>query len=245
MSQLLTIYSPFQTLGAESNRLREFAQLYREGIASTFAELDLRIAEAIPAHFTKLQRRYNEEVELRRALHNILVEMRGNFVFVIILLLISVLHGKHHSSPAGNIRVMCRVKPGAEKAITHDALDGDAVVVNCEPSPKRFLFDKVFGQEATQDDVRFCWVTMSSSSHFRCSTRSARWSRAVWMGRTCLSSRTDTPEVERRSPWRRANVNMNVMSNFRVPKRRPASVGGWGARCSRCWRKRRAASSAR
>jgi hypothetical protein len=36
-----------------------------------------QLIAAIPGHFSKLLRRYQEEVGLRRALHNVLIELRG------------------------------------------------------------------------------------------------------------------------------------------------------------------------
>lgn len=47
-------------------------------MAETFECLRSQLLAAIPGHFSKLSRRYQEEVELRRALHNVLIELRGD-----------------------------------------------------------------------------------------------------------------------------------------------------------------------
>jgi hypothetical protein len=52
-------------------------------MTDTFDSLRSQLIAAIPGHFSKLLRRYQEEVELRRALHNVLIELRGEtFKFI-------------------------------------------------------------------------------------------------------------------------------------------------------------------
>lgn len=53
----------------------------------------------------------------------------------------------------GNIRVFARMKPGSSGPIKFDLLDPDSVTVECDPTPKHFVFDKVFGPDSTQIDV--------------------------------------------------------------------------------------------
>jgi kinesin family protein C2/C3 len=98
-------------------------------MSDAFEKLRSQLTAAIPIHFSKLLRRYQEEVELRRALHNVLIELRGN------------------------IRVFARMKPGSSGPIHLDLLDSDSVTVECDPTPKHFVFDKVFGSDSTQIDV--------------------------------------------------------------------------------------------
>lgn len=50
--------------------------------------------------------------------------------------------------------MFCRLKPGTPGSIHLDPLDPDSVTVQASDSaPKNFLFDKVFGNDATQVDV--------------------------------------------------------------------------------------------
>ncbi|KAI6238970.1 Kinesin-like protein KIFC3 [Aphelenchoides fujianensis] len=119
-----------QQLSEENNSLKEFAKDYQAEMGTAFESLRNQLIAAIPGNFDKLLRRYREEVELRRALHNVLIELRGN------------------------IRVFCRVKPGGDQgAIVLDPLDVDAVAIGGDAAPKRFLFDKIFGPDSTQVDV--------------------------------------------------------------------------------------------
>ncbi|KAI6192579.1 Kinesin-like protein KIFC3 [Aphelenchoides besseyi] len=127
--QLITLRRELQKLNEENNSLKAFAKDYQLEMSTAFESLRNQLVAAIPDSFNKLLRRYQEEVELRRALHNVLIELRGN------------------------IRVFCRIKPGNQQAIALDPLDVDCVSINCDPTPKRFLFDKVFSPDATQIDV--------------------------------------------------------------------------------------------
>ncbi|KAI6183469.1 Kinesin-like protein KIFC3 [Aphelenchoides bicaudatus] len=125
---LLAMRKELQMLSQENSSLKEFASEYKREMSETFDGLRSQLMSAIPGHFSKLLKRYQEEVELRRALHNVLIELRGN------------------------IRIFCRLKPGAPGPIVLDALDPDSVTVQAD-MPKHFLFDKVFGPETSQLDV--------------------------------------------------------------------------------------------
>lgn len=57
--------------------LKQFAKEYQIEMADAFEHLRSQLITAISGHFSKLLRRYQEEVELRRALHNVLIELRG------------------------------------------------------------------------------------------------------------------------------------------------------------------------
>uniref|UniRef100_A0A7E4ZXC6 Kinesin-like protein n=1 Tax=Panagrellus redivivus TaxID=6233 RepID=A0A7E4ZXC6_PANRE len=84
------------------------------------------------ASIQRLLQRFEEEVSLRKALHDALVQLRGN------------------------IRVFCRVRPSKlaiEGPIKHDPLDCDALTVSTDSGVKRFLFDRVFGDNADQIDM--------------------------------------------------------------------------------------------
>lgn len=62
----------------------------------------------------------------------------------------------------GNIRVFCRLRPTLQSEnteknlILHDSLS-DAVIVNAENGVKKFLFDRIFGQNHNQVDVSLCF----------------------------------------------------------------------------------------
>ncbi|CAD5217906.1 unnamed protein product [Bursaphelenchus xylophilus] len=128
-TQLLALRKELQLLGEENSSLTVFAKDFKRELNETFENLRTELAMEIPKHFVKIQKRFQEEVELRRALHNALIELRGN------------------------IRVFCRVKPGPVGVVTLDPLDVDVISINIDGNQKRYLFDKIFSQEATQADV--------------------------------------------------------------------------------------------
>ncbi|CAD5212763.1 unnamed protein product [Bursaphelenchus okinawaensis] len=128
-TQLLALRQQLQLINEENSNLTLFAKDLKRELNDTFENLRCSLAMEIPKHFSKIQKRFQEEVELRRALHNALIELRGN------------------------IRVFCRVKPGPSGVVTLDPLDVDVITINIDNTNKRFLFDKIFGQEASQADV--------------------------------------------------------------------------------------------
>lgn len=80
--------------------------------------------------------RYKKEIELRKKLHNELVELKGN------------------------IRVFCRVRPvikedgtDFEKAVTFAEDEDDKLFIKSKGSNKTFEMDRVFNPDASQKQV--------------------------------------------------------------------------------------------
>ena len=94
---------------------------------SLVAEMKAASEEA----YKKLLQRYEEEVSLRKALHDALVQLRGN------------------------IRVFCRIRPSKElpRILENDSLDPDAIAVSSDSGVRRFLFDRVFGESIDQKEI--------------------------------------------------------------------------------------------
>ncbi|MFH4978981.1 hypothetical protein AB6A40_005690 [Gnathostoma spinigerum] len=110
--------------------------------------LESKLQKYIGLYVSNLVQRYKKEVEMRKRLHNKLVELNGN------------------------IRVLCRVRPSKitvtnsiqfgshgstsnseQCTIRTDALDNTAIVVQTTSGPKRFFYDRVFSENDNQNDV--------------------------------------------------------------------------------------------
>uniref|UniRef100_A0A914Z614 Kinesin-like protein n=1 Tax=Panagrolaimus superbus TaxID=310955 RepID=A0A914Z614_9BILA len=81
-----------------------------------------------------LLQRYEEEVNLRKALHDSLVQLRGN------------------------IRVFCRIRPNFNTllppAIQYDSLDCDAITIGTDSGLlRKFAFDRIFNESSDQIDL--------------------------------------------------------------------------------------------
>jgi len=96
----------------------------------------LKQVSTVSSKSSLLAERYNEEIKLRKKLHNELVELKGN------------------------IRVLCRVRPiidedGEEsiKTVQFDQEDDGILFINHKATQKQFHMDKVFAPQASQDQV--------------------------------------------------------------------------------------------
>ncbi|KAE9546845.1 hypothetical protein FO519_009943, partial [Halicephalobus sp. NKZ332] len=131
-SSLNPCESERRSSSADSSVVEENQRLKKEISDLKLNEnLIFEIKQASEIAFAKLLQRYEEEVSLRKALHDALVQLRGN------------------------IRVFCRIRPseGLPKIVEHDSLDCDAITVTSDSGIKRFLFDRVFGEFADQVDI--------------------------------------------------------------------------------------------
>ncbi|KAH7726405.1 Protein KLP-3 a [Aphelenchoides avenae] len=114
----------------EKAKLKEY---YQQQVNDAFEEVRSYLLSLIPRYISKLTQRYEEEVRLRKALHDTLVEIRGN------------------------IRVFCRIRPSStateNASLQQDTLDNDSIAVQLDSGSRRYLFDKVFSESATQLDI--------------------------------------------------------------------------------------------
>ncbi len=130
-----------QLLAKEVCALKEEAAVTLGHAASQKAEYEVRIAEAMAAaemRVVEYQSRWRAEFDRRRALHDALVELKGN------------------------IRVMARIRPllATESAVSQGAAtvevqdEGTLVVrVPSERTARSFELDRVFSPEEDQDAV--------------------------------------------------------------------------------------------
>lgn len=123
---------------------------------------------------------------------------------------------------AGNIRVLCRVKPVLKEDRQHN--EGQSVVVTTDPNNESslsvlnkgksrvFEMDKVLHPQATQEEVRGTGHTGRTWGHnnicnrlfgcIRCFRRSSLWWRPALMAITSAYLHMDRQALEKPTPWR-------------------------------------------
>uniref|UniRef100_A0A914C6C4 Kinesin-like protein n=1 Tax=Acrobeloides nanus TaxID=290746 RepID=A0A914C6C4_9BILA len=134
-AKINNVLEMLKLLVQENKDLQESYLKYKSETSTQLTQFKNIVWKHVEQFFDRFIQRYEEEVQLRKALHDALVEMRGN------------------------IRVFCRVRPilSAEsvqkRLIVHDKLS-DAIHVNLENGAvKKFLFDRIFDQEHSQSDL--------------------------------------------------------------------------------------------
>eukprot|EP01112_Ceratiomyxa_fruticulosa_P015857 TRINITY_DN4728_c0_g1_i2.p1 TRINITY_DN4728_c0_g1~~TRINITY_DN4728_c0_g1_i2.p1 ORF type:complete len:642 (-),score=140.83 TRINITY_DN4728_c0_g1_i2:114-2039(-) len=152
MKKVFELKQDFQELQKLSKDLPTIVSSERQALVQSLSVLfntkqfrdEMQVTQ-LESQLTKLQERFYREQKLRKALHNSLVEMRGN------------------------IRVFCRVKPALEKQTEGEnekvvqVLDEERISINKPKvlSPrgantsnsKVFEMDKVLSSNTTQDDI--------------------------------------------------------------------------------------------
>ncbi|XP_019748761.1 kinesin-like protein KIFC3 [Hippocampus comes] len=135
-SKLAGLHPALRTLTADYNTLKKqvhhFPAMLRNAIDDAKREICRAIGD-VSATNQKLVDKYKREMNLRKKIHNQLVQLKGN------------------------IRVLCRVRPvaGGEEAegvLTFDPDDDGVLHLSDKGKVTTFDLDKVFGPEATQEE---------------------------------------------------------------------------------------------
>uniref|UniRef100_A0AC35FZX9 Kinesin-like protein n=1 Tax=Panagrolaimus sp. PS1159 TaxID=55785 RepID=A0AC35FZX9_9BILA len=115
----------------ENAILKQKIQNLQDQISQYENEL-FQLRQSSQLTITNLLQRYEEEVNLRKSLHDSLVQLRGN------------------------IRVFCRIRPNIKSlppAIQYDPLDCDAITVGADSGQRKFTFDRIFDESSDQIDL--------------------------------------------------------------------------------------------
>ncbi|KAK3714565.1 hypothetical protein RRG08_020821 [Elysia crispata] len=132
---LQALQEQVQELQAENLAMKQHTQILHKSFASQVEKVSLQVQEAIKENAAlslSLLEKYKREIVKRKALHDTLVELRGN------------------------IRVYMRPKPlrqseGGVSVFSHDPYDD--TVVSVPMKSRSFQLEKVFSPEATQSEV--------------------------------------------------------------------------------------------
>ncbi|XP_061669395.1 kinesin-like protein KIFC3 isoform X2 [Syngnathoides biaculeatus] len=135
-SKLLGLHPALRTLTSDYNTLKKqvhhFPRMLQNAIDDAKHEICQVISEVSLSN-QKLVDRYKREMNLRKKIHNQLVQLKGN------------------------IRVLCRVRPvdGAqeESVLTFDPDDDCVLYLSNKGKVVTFALDKVFPPQATQEEV--------------------------------------------------------------------------------------------
>ncbi|XP_057699265.1 kinesin-like protein KIFC3 [Corythoichthys intestinalis] len=132
--KLLGLHPALRTLTSDYNALKKqvhhFPAMLRNAIEDAKHEICQVISEVSVTN-QKLLDKYKREMNLRKKIHNQLVQLKGN------------------------IRVLCRVRPvdGEESVLTFDPDDDGILYLDNKGKVVTFDLDKVFPPQATQEEV--------------------------------------------------------------------------------------------
>ncbi|XP_077448446.1 kinesin-like protein KIFC3 isoform X2 [Stigmatopora argus] len=133
-SKLLGLHPALRTLTSDYNALKKqvhhFPAMLRNAIEDAKREI-CQVMGEVSATNQKLLDKYKREMNLRKKIHNQLVQLKGN------------------------IRVLCRVRPmeDGESALTFDPDDDGILYLDNKGKVVTFDLDKVFPPRATQEEV--------------------------------------------------------------------------------------------
>ncbi|XP_077569378.1 kinesin-like protein KIFC3 isoform X2 [Stigmatopora nigra] len=132
--KLLGLHPALRTLTGDYNALKKqvhhFPAMLRNAIEEAKREI-CQVMGEVSATNQKLLDKYKREMNLRKKIHNQLVQLKGN------------------------IRVLCRVRPAedGESALTFDPDDDGVLYLDNKGKVVTFDLDKVFPPRATQEEV--------------------------------------------------------------------------------------------
>uniref|UniRef100_A0A1I7ZQR1 Kinesin-like protein n=1 Tax=Steinernema glaseri TaxID=37863 RepID=A0A1I7ZQR1_9BILA len=132
---LVALKTTVDSLKEAKNDMKLFGSLIRDELMDSVDSMRQLVNQHLNGYVSDLLNRYRREMELRKRLHNTLVELNGN------------------------IRVFCRVRPeiGAEErnntVIHMDPLDQGLLSATTPSSTRQFRCDRVFSALSTQEEV--------------------------------------------------------------------------------------------
>ncbi|KAK0394711.1 hypothetical protein QR680_000890 [Steinernema hermaphroditum] len=132
---LAALKNTMESLKEAKNEMQTFGSVIREQLMDSVDSMRLIVNNHLNGYVSDLLNRYRREMELRKRLHNTLVELNGN------------------------IRVFCRIRPenGAEEnkstVIHMDPLDQGLLSASTASGTRRFHCDRVFAPICSQEEV--------------------------------------------------------------------------------------------